>query len=94
MSLSVLLIEDNQLIAEQLCDYLEGEGFRVDYAANGSTGFSLIQENQYDVILLDLMLPDIDGIDLCRKVKVSCHIVTPILMLTARDSIGEKGLGF
>jgi len=98
MNTRILLIEDNQAIAEQLCDYLEQEDlqvtFQVDYANDGRTGVNLIQENQYDVILLDLMLPDIDGIDLCRKIKTTCDISTPVLMLTARDSLSDKGEGF
>lgn len=94
MNTRVLLIEDNQAIAEQLCDFLELHHFQVDYAFNGRTGFNLVQENRYDVILLDLMLPDIDGVELCRKIKASSEFATPVLMLTARDSLSDKGDGF
>ncbi|MFT5760273.1 MAG: DNA-binding response OmpR family regulator [Alteromonadaceae bacterium] len=94
MSIRVLLIEDNYAIAEQLCDFLARHQFEVDYANDGKTGFTLFQNNAYDVIILDLMLPDINGIDLCEKMKNTSDIVIPILMLTARDSIADKGLGF
>jgi len=94
MSIRVLLIEDNYAIAEQLCDFLTSHQFEVDYANDGKTGFTLFQKNSYDVIILDLMLPDINGIDLCEKMKNTSDIVIPILMLTARDSIADKGLGF
>ena len=94
MSIRVLLIEDNYAIAEQLCDFLARHPFEVDYANDGKTGFRLFQKNAYDVIILDLMLPDINGIDLCEKMKNTSDIVIPILMLTARDSIADKGLGF
>jgi len=94
MSIRVLLIEDNYAIAEQLCDFLARHQFEVDYANDGKTGFTLFQKNAYDVIILDLMLPDINGIDLCDKIKNTSDIVIPVLMLTARDSIADKGLGF
>jgi DNA-binding response OmpR family regulator len=94
MSIRVLLIEDNYAIAEQLCDFLARHQFEVDYANDGKTGFTLFQKNAYDVIILDLMLPDINGIDLCEKMKSTSNIVIPVLMLTARDSIADKGLGF
>ena len=94
MGIRVLLIEDNYAIAEQLCDFLAHHQFQVDYANDGKIGFRLFQKNIYDVIILDLMLPDINGIELCKKMKNSSDIAIPVLMLTARDSIADKGLGF
>ena len=94
MGIRVLLIEDNYAIAEQLCDFLARHQFQVDYANDGKSGFTLFQNNAYDVIILDLMLPDINGIALCKKMKHASDIAIPILMLTARDSIADKGLGF
>ena len=61
-SLTILLIEDTQAIATQVCDYLEQQGVIVDYAATGKQGMQLAQTHHYDVILLDIMLPDIDEI--------------------------------
>ena len=94
MGIRVLLIEDNYAIAEQLCDFLARHQFQVDYANDGKSGFILFQTNVYDVIILDLMLPDINGIELCKKMKHASDIAIPVLMLTARDSIADKGLGF
>lgn len=94
MKLRVLLIEDNTEIACQLCDFLEKHLFQVDYASDGKLGYHLFEQNQYDVILLDLILPDIDGITLCQRFKANASVNTPVLMLTARDSIDDKGLGF
>ncbi|WP_413662777.1 response regulator transcription factor [Microbulbifer sp. CNSA002] len=94
MSLTALLIEDNTDIARQVCDFLEQQLFQVDYASSGKMGYSLFQQHQYDVVLLDLMLPDIDGIKLCRQIKTNYEVNTPVLMLTARDSIYDKGIGF
>ncbi|NVK26033.1 MAG: response regulator transcription factor [Gammaproteobacteria bacterium] len=91
---SVLVVEDNQDIAIQLCDFLENKGFVVDYAATGDHAIRLALEHHYDVIILDLMLPDIDGTQVCEKIKKSCDTALPILMLTARDSIEHKVEGF
>ncbi|MEW6992523.1 response regulator transcription factor [Colwelliaceae bacterium 6441] len=91
---SVLVVEDTRDIAIQLCDFLEHKGFAVDYAATGEHAIRLAMTHHYDVIILDLMLPDIDGIQVCEKIKQSCDTAVPILMLTARDSIEHKVEGF
>jgi DNA-binding response OmpR family regulator len=92
--LSVLLIEDTVAIAARICDYLEAEGMEVDYASNGAEGIRLAQQQAFDVILLDLMLPDMDGKEICQILKRDCDPIPPILMLTARDSIDDKTQGF
>jgi DNA-binding response OmpR family regulator len=81
---SVLLVEDNKDIAEMVYAYLERRGYELDYAADGVTGLHLAVTNTYDVVVLDLMLPGMDGIDLCRKLRDEARRDTPILMLTAR----------
>ncbi len=91
---SILVIEDTRAIAEQICDFLSSRKFQVDYADTGRRALNLIEKNQYDVIILDLMLPDMDGIEICRQVKQGSKVATPILMLTARDSIEDKIAGF
>ncbi|QOL25613.1 response regulator transcription factor [Thalassotalea sp. LPB0316] len=91
---SVLVVEDNPDIASQLCDFLAEKGFVVDYAKSGRLAIALALENNFDVIILDLSLPDIDGIAVCEHIKQSCSPVPPILMLTARDSIEHKVEGF
>lgn len=87
---SVLLIEDNRDIAEMVTSYLEDRGYQLDYAADGVTGLHLAIVNQYDVILLDLMLPGLDGLSVCRKLREEARIDTPLLMLTARDTQRDK----
>lgn len=91
---SVLVVEDTRDIAIQLCDFLESKGFAVDYSATGEQAIQLAMTHHYDVIILDLMLPDIDGIQVCERIKLSCDTAVPILMLTARDSIKHKIEGF
>ncbi|NIM28854.1 MAG: response regulator [Gammaproteobacteria bacterium] len=90
---SVLLIEDHQDIAEMVYAFLERRGYELDYAADGVTGLHLAVTNNYDAIVLDLMLPGMDGIALCRKLRDEAKRDTPILMLTARDTLGDKLAG-
>lgn len=90
---SVLLIEDHQDIAEMVFAYLERRGYDLDYAADGVTGLHLAVSNSYDVIVLDLMLPGLDGIELCRKLREEARRDTPLLMLTARDTLTDKLTG-
>ena len=73
--------------------YLENRGFDVDYAADGVTGLHLAVSNNYDAIILDLMLPGMDGIDICHKLRTEARRDTPVIMLTARDTLDDKVLG-
>ena len=90
---SLLLIEDHRDIAAMVGGYLEGRGYGMDYAADGVTGLHLAVVNDYDAIILDLMLPGLDGLALCRKLREEARKDTPILMLTARDTQQEKIAG-
>ncbi len=90
---SVLLVEDHRDIAEMVYEFFEQRGYTVDYAADGVTGLHLAVTNEYDVIVLDLMLPGLDGVDLCRRLRDDARRDTPVLMLTARDTLDDKVLG-
>ena len=90
---SVLLIEDHRDIAGAIVDFLEHRGFAVDYAADGVTGLHLAVTNPYDVIVLDVMLPGLDGLSVCRKLREEARNDTPLLMLTARDTLDDKITG-
>lgn len=92
--LTVLLVEDNHAIAQQLIDYLIGQGMSVDYADNGKRAIALVAEHVFDLVILDLMLPDADGYTLCAELKELASSHLPILMLTARDSLADKLQGF
>ncbi|HLY96515.1 MAG: response regulator transcription factor [Sideroxydans sp.] len=89
----VLIIEDNRDLASNMFDFLEAKGHVVDAAGDGITGMHLALVNQYDAIVLDLMLPGMDGITLCRKLREEGGKDTPILMITARDSLDDKIVG-
>lgn len=90
---AVLLIEDHKDIAEMVTAYLENRGFEVDYAADGITGLHLAVSNSYDAIILDLMLPGMDGIEVCQKLRTEARRDTPVIMLTARDTLDDKITG-
>ncbi|HIZ21159.1 MAG TPA: response regulator transcription factor [Firmicutes bacterium] len=89
----ILIIEDDETISAIERDYLEINDFQADIAGNGSDGISMDRSEHYDLILLDLMLPGIDGFTVCRKLRETLDI--PILMVTARqeDIDKIKGLG-
>lgn len=89
----VLLVEDNREIAGMLFDYFESMEMELDYADNGELGYKLARENDFDIILLDLMLPRMDGLTLCNKLREEGKN-TPILMLTALDSREDQLKGF
>ncbi|MEO8461228.1 MAG: response regulator transcription factor [Dokdonella sp.] len=89
----VLLVEDNRGIAEMVGEFLERRGYTLDYAGDGNSGLHLAMENRYDVIVLDLGLPGLDGIELCRRLRKDGKNSTPVLMLTARDTISDKLVG-
>jgi DNA-binding response OmpR family regulator len=88
-----LLVEDHRDIAESVAEYLEGRGYVIDHAADGVTGLHLAVTNRYDVIVADVMLPGLDGITLCRRLREDARLDTPLLMLTARDTLEDKLTG-
>ncbi len=90
----ILIVEDDKSIATNLYDFLETRGHTVDAAADGVTGLHLAVTQDFDAILLDLSLPGMDGVTLCRKLREEAGKDTPILMLTARDTLEDKLQGF
>lgn len=87
--MKILIIEDDEKIVNFLKKGLEEESYSIDYSLNGDEGIYLASVNDYDLILLDIMLPIKDGIEVCRTLR-SNSINTPIIMLTAKDSIEDK----
>jgi len=91
----ILIIEDDQVIVEVEKDYLEASGFEVDLATSGELGLKKAMEEEFDLIILDLMLPNTDGFEICRQVRQAKNI--PILMVSAKreeiDKIRGLGLG-
>ncbi|AAN57583.1 response regulator transcription factor [Shewanella oneidensis MR-1] len=89
----VLLVEDNRLLSNNIIQYLELSGIECDYAFNLAQAEMLISQQQFDAIILDLNLPDGDGIEACERWKAQCFS-SPIIMLTARSSLNERLAGF
>lgn len=90
----LLLIEDNRDILANLADYLALKGYVVDCAQDGLTGLHLAATNEYDLIVLDIMLPGIDGYTLCSRLRDSERAHVPVIMLTARDTLDDRLQGF
>lgn len=93
-NIRVLIIEDNPSIVDNMTDFLESKGYILDFAKDGIGGLHLALTQPYDVIVLDLMLPGMDGITLCRKLRKEADKQVPVIMLTARDTLEDKLLGF
>jgi DNA-binding response OmpR family regulator len=87
----ILLIEDDPRLAEMVKTYLGGSGFHVTVAAQGKSGLALEAREPFDAVILDLTLPDIDGLDVCRQMRT--RAATPILMLTARGEPVDRVIG-
>jgi len=88
----ILVIEDEKKVAEALRDGLEGEHYEVSIAATGEEGFFLASQGSFDLVLLDLMLPQRDGIDVLATLR-KCGNQTPVFVLTAKDAIEDRVLG-
>jgi two-component system OmpR family response regulator len=91
-TMRALVVEDESKMAALLRRGLQEEGFAVDIAANGEDGSWMGTENDYDVILLDVMLPDVGGFEVCRRLRAADRWA-PILMLTARDGVQDRVAG-
>ncbi|SDT87083.1 response regulator transcription factor [Geopseudomonas guangdongensis] len=90
----ILLVEDNRDILANLADYLELKGYSVDCAQDGLSGLHLAVGNHYDLIVLDVMLPGLDGYSLCRRLREEARSSVPVIMLTARDQLDDRLQGF
>jgi two-component system phosphate regulon response regulator OmpR len=91
MAERILIVEDDPRLAAMLCEYLGQAGFRVDRAAFGAAALQCLATKVFDAVVLDLMLPDIDGLDVCRQLRAKSD--TPVLMLTARGAATDRIVG-
>lgn len=92
--MKVLLVEDNAELAANIAEFLESRGCTLDYAADGHLGLRLASEHRFDVVVLDIMLPGLDGLSLAARLRKESGHKLPILMLTARDTVRDKLAGF
>lgn len=92
--LDILVIEDNEALSLNVADYLEPLGHRLDFARDGQKGLELALNGSFDVVVLDLALPGMDGLEVCRALRQRAVRHIPVLMLTARDTLQDKLGGF
>jgi DNA-binding response OmpR family regulator len=93
-TMHLLIVEDNPDLAANIGEYLEEQGHIIDYARDGHSALRLGQSISYDAIVLDLYLPGMDGLQVCKHLRASDKNATPVLMLTARDEERDKLAGF
>ena len=93
-NLQVLIVEDHRALAENISEFLGESFYHLDFAYDGLTALHLLSVNRYDVIVLDIMLPGLSGLELCKRIRNDLECNTPILFMTAHDDIKEKTSGF
>jgi two-component system OmpR family response regulator/two-component system phosphate regulon response regulator OmpR len=91
MSVPILLIDDDKRLADLLKKYMDGHGYTLSVANNAHEGLRLLRGHEFEAVLLDIMLPDGDGLEVCKKIRMESSI--PILMLTARGADEDKIIG-
>ena len=88
----VLVVDDEKLLVKGIKFNLENDGYKVDTAYDGAQALSMVKEQKYDIIILDLMLPEVDGLEVCRKIRENSNV--PVIMLTAKSEGVDKLIGF
>ena len=89
-----LIVEDNRDICDNIATYLEKCGYSLDFAHDGISAMHLVLTNPFDIIVLDLMMPRMDGLSFCQKLRTEAKMQTPVLMLTAKDTLQDRLKGF
>jgi DNA-binding response OmpR family regulator len=92
MSRKILIVEDEPSMSQGLKDNLEFEGYEIDLADNGAAGLKLILSNAYDLVVMDVMMPEMSGLDVCKKIR-EIGIAVPVILLTAKSEEIDKVLG-
>jgi DNA-binding response OmpR family regulator len=92
--LKILIVEDQVNLAENIFEYLGEERFSLDYAADGLTALHLLATQTYDIVILDLMLPGVNGFEIARKIRQDLQCPTPIIMMTALGDLNDQDKGF
>lgn len=90
----ILIVDDTLSVSETIADFLELEGMTVDFAYHGEAAIELVKENHYDAIIMDIMMPKMDGITAVKKLREELFCNTPIIFLTAKDQLEDKMASF
>lgn len=93
-NIRMLIVEDHVALAENLFEYFDSQRYILDFSADGLTALHLLAVNQYDVIVLDVMLPGVSGYEICRRIRQDLKCTTPVIMMTAKDQLQDKEQGF
>lgn len=94
MASRLLIVEDDRDLAGNLIDFLEIQGYVTDYAADGHAALNLLASNEYDLVVLDMMLPGVDGLTICSRIRQQLRSLVPVVMLTAKDEVDTKIAAF
>lgn len=94
MASRLLIVEDDRDLAGNLIDFLEIQGYVTDYAADGHAALNLLTSNEYDLVVLDMMLPGVDGLSICSRIRQQLRSKVPVVMLTAKDEVDTKIAAF
>jgi DNA-binding response OmpR family regulator len=92
--MNILLVEDNHDLALNVTEYFEKRGHIIDFAADGLSALNLVLRQKYEVIILDVMLPGMNGLTFCQQLRENYELDTPVIMLTAKDTEDDKLKGF
>lgn len=90
----ILIVEDNMDLSESIADYLSIHEYDCDFAYNGKAALEFILNNEYDIFIFDIAMPKMDGLELCTTIRNTYNIQTPVLFLTARDTLKDKVIGY
>lgn len=90
----VLIVEDHAGLTTNLLEFFADRKYILDFASDGLTAMYLIATNEYDVIILDVMLPGLSGFEVCRRIRNDIHCSTPVIMMTSKDQLQDKEQGF
>lgn len=93
-AIRILIVEDHAGLAANLSEFFNDERYILDFASDGLTALHLVATNQYDVIILDVMLPGLSGFEICRRLRNDLQSPTPVIMVTAKDQLQDKEEGF
>ena len=87
--MKILLVDDEVELTEPLSRVLQREGYSVKVAHDGETGYGLATDSEFNLLILDWMMPGVSGIEMCRRLR-SQHLTTPVLFLTAKDTLDDR----
>lgn len=90
----ILIVEDHAGLATNLSEFFSDSRYSLDFAADGLTALHLVATNDYDVIVLDVMLPGLSGFEICRRIRKDLNYSTPVIVMTAKDQLQDKEEGF